>query len=301
MTQKTLLLRIGRGRQQSQGFSERDAMFCQSIAGGLHRITHVKIEYLRNIGKRLFERIGAVRLRPFSTSSLGKGASGDKTFPIDKDAEDLIIGDLEALGEPLSILSEEAGSKDVRGGGLRVLIDPIDGSKNAISGVPFYCSSIAVAEGDRLEDITLAYVINLVTGDEFWAERGKGACFNGDRIHTQKDDVFYLIAYEAQNPGRDLQRIVGLLSQARKTRCLGATALDLSYVAYGAVSVFVTPAPSRSFDFAAGWLLVREAGGVVTDLEGNTIDGVEIGLQKSTPLLASGNAGLHEKVLSLLR
>lgn len=261
----------------------------------------MKIEYLRDIGRRLFERIGKVRLRPFSTSALGRGASGDKTFPIDKEAEDLIVGAFEELGEPMSILSEEVGIKDIRGGGRLVIIDPIDGSKNAISGVPFYCSSIAVAEGDRVEDITLAYVTNLVTGDEFWAEKGKGAYFNGERIHTQKDDLFYLIAYEAQTPGRDLQRIVGLLSQARKTRCLGATALDLSYVAYGAVSVFVTPAPSRSFDFAAGWLLVLEAGGIVTDLEGNTIGGVELGLHKSVPLLASGNARLHERSLALLR
>jgi myo-inositol-1(or 4)-monophosphatase len=150
----------------------------------------VKIEYLRIIGRRLFERIGKVRLRPFSTSALGKGASGDKTFPIDKEAEDLIVGAFEELGEPMSILSEEVGIKDIRGGGRLVIIDPIDGSKNAISGVPFYCSSIAVAEGDRVEDITLAYVTNLVTGDEFWAEKGKGAYFNGERIHTQKDDLF---------------------------------------------------------------------------------------------------------------
>jgi len=81
---------------------------------------------------------------------------------------------------------------------------------------------------------------------------------------------------------------------------LGATALDLAYVAYGSVSVFVSPAPSRSFDFAAGWLLVRESGGIFTDMQGNSIEDTGIGLQKSTPLLASGNKYLHEKALKFL-
>lgn len=258
------------------------------------------IERLRAIGRRLFEEIGGVRLRPFSTSSIGRGASGDKTFPIDKTAEDTIISCLEKGGEPLSIVSEECGLKDLRGGGRKVIIDPIDGSKNAISGIPYYCTSIAVAEGDSFGTISLAYVINLLTGDEFWAEVGKGAFFNSDRISCQRDDIFYLIAYETQVPGRDLPPIAPLLSEARKTRCLGAIALDLSYVAYGAASLLVSPAPSRGFDFAAGWLLVREAGGIFTDTAGNPLDGLLIEMGTRAPLLASGNSLLHEKALGIL-
>jgi myo-inositol-1(or 4)-monophosphatase len=77
-------------------------------------------------------------------------------------------------------------------------------------------------------------------------------------------------------------------------------ALDISYVAYGAVSVFITPSPSRSFDFASGYLLVKEAGGVFTDINGNSIDSVEIELKRGAPLLVSGNIQLHEKALELL-
>lgn len=261
----------------------------------------MRIEDLRNIGRQLFSEIGTTRLRPFSSVSIGKGASGDKTFPIDKKAEDIVIGSLESLGEPLTVVSEEYGIKELKGGGSRVIIDPVDGSKNAISGIPFYCTSIAFAEGETIGTISLAYVMNLVTGDEFWAEKDHGAYFNGEKIYTQRDDIFYLVAYEAQNPGKDLPRIARLLFDARKARCLGATALDLAYVAYGAVSVFVTPAPSRSFDFAAGWLLVKEAGGIFTNTDGNLIDDTEIGLGKSEPLLASGNWSLHERALGLLR
>jgi myo-inositol-1(or 4)-monophosphatase len=198
------------------------------------------------------------------------------------------------------VISEEAGVVELKGGGRTVIVDPIDGSRNAISGIPFYCTSIAVASGQRIKDITLAYVINLATGDEFWAQRDKGAFLNAGAVSTQKDLVLYLVAYEAQNPGKDIPAVLPLLSRSRKTRCLGATALDLACLAAGAVSVFVTPAPSRSFDFAGGWLLVKEAGGVFTDLDGNPLDEVELGLKRASPLIASGNEGLHQEALRLL-
>jgi myo-inositol-1(or 4)-monophosphatase len=91
-----------------------------------------------------------------------------------------------------------------------------------------------------------------------------------------------------------------LLAKSRKTRCLGATALDLAYLACGSISVFVNPSLSRSFDFGGGWLLVKEAGGIFTDIKGNSIEAVEINLKKSTSLLASGNEELHKEALRLL-
>ena len=259
----------------------------------------MKIEILRSIGGKLLKEISSGK--SFSKTALGIGASGDKTYPIDKVAEDIILSGLDESGEALTIVSEEAGIRDIRGGGKKVLIDPIDGSRNAVSGIPFFCTSIAVADGNMVGDIETAYVVNLVNGDEFWAERGKGAFLNGEAIHTQKDDIFYLVAYEAQAPHRDIPRIIPLLSESRKTRCLGATALDLSYLASGAISIFANPSPSRSFDFAGGWLLVKEAGGVFTDITGNPIDAVEVSLKKSTSLLVSGNERLHENALRLLK
>jgi myo-inositol-1(or 4)-monophosphatase len=260
----------------------------------------MNIGILRKIGKQLLKEIPSIRQAPFTETVVGIGAAGDKTFFIDKRAEEIIISGLEESGEALTIISEEIGIKDIRSGGKKVLIDPIDGSKNAISGIPFYCTSIAVVDGNTLGDIELAYVVNLISGDEFWAEKSKGAFFNGKRICTQKDDVFYLIAYEAQSPCKDISRIMPLLSKSRKTRCLGATALDLAYLALGAISIFVTPSLSRSFDFAGGWLLAREAGGIFTDMKGNGIEAIEVSLKKSSSLLVSGNKKLHEKALKLL-
>jgi myo-inositol-1(or 4)-monophosphatase len=261
----------------------------------------MNVSDLRAIGKRLFGELREVRRLPAMGTALGTGAGGDRTYLVDRKAEEIIISSLERLHEPLSVISEEAGIFELAGGGKKVIIDPIDGSRNAISGIPFYCASIAVASGDTIGDIGLSLVVNLINGDEFWAEKGGGAFLNGERIRTQEDDGFFLVAYEAQSPGRDIEKILPLLAKSRKTRCLGATALDLAYLAAGAVSVFVSPSPSRSFDFAGGLLLVREAGGIVTDTEGNDIDHIALGLKRSSPLLAACNAPLHQRAATLLR
>jgi len=258
----------------------------------------MNIEILRAIGRKLLQQIPSVK--KWSKIPLGIGASGDKTHQIDKAAEDIILSGLQDSGESLTIVSEEAGIKNISGGGKTVLIDPVDGSRNAVSGIPFYCTSIAVADGNTVGDIELAYIVNLINGDEFWAEKGKGAFLNGEMITTQKDDIFYLVAYEAQTPDKDILHITPLISKSGKTRCLGSTALDLAYLSSGAISVFANPSPSRSFDFAGGWLLVKEAGGVFTDLKGNPLDAIGIGLKKSTPLLVSGNTELHKRALRLL-
>jgi myo-inositol-1(or 4)-monophosphatase len=258
------------------------------------------IEDLRRIGQQLFRDVGKVRLTNATAIPLEKGAGGDRTFAIDKQAEDCILAGLESLREPMSIVSEEFGSKELLGGGRRVLIDPVDGSKNAISGLPLYCASIAVADGDTVGDITKGYVINLLSGDEFWAEKGAGAFFNGERLQAQQDEVMRVVAFEAQVPHRDLPQLLPLLASARRVRCLGAVALDLAHVAYGSISVFHMNAPSRSIDFGAGILLVREAGGIVTDSAGNAIDAALLGLHRSVDMLASGNARLHERALGII-
>ena len=109
-----------------------------------------------------------------------------------------------------------------------------------------------------------------------------------------------VIAYEAQTPKLDIPKIMPLISLFNRSRCFGSTALDMAFVAQGAVSLFIVPCLSRSFDFAAGYLLIKEAGGLVTDLNGNEIDEIKVSVDRSTPLLASANEKLHRKALDAL-
>lgn len=261
----------------------------------------MEIEYLRTIGRRLLALVPRHRFAPGSGMALGVGASGDKTFPLDREAEETILSSLEELKVPFHVVSEEFGVRESSPGALRVIIDPIDGSRNAVSGLPVFCSSIAIATGDRIGDVFMGYVINLVSGDEFWAEKGHGAFMNSRRVSTQQSSDLKVILYEAQKPGRDIPRIMSLLGMFTRARCLGATALDLCYLAMGAASAFAAPAPSRSFDFAGGWLIAREAGAVTSDFLGGGLEQVALDLEYSVPLLAAANGTIHERLLSALR
>jgi len=261
----------------------------------------MNIKVLRAIGRRLRQEIPPLVWKLYGSSPLGKGASGDLTYPLDKKAEDIIFEELEGLNMPLTIISEEYGFKDIKGGGVKILIDPIDGSKNALTGIPLFSTSIAIVVGEKISDTSIGYVINLISGDEFWAIKGGGSFLNGAQIKTQQTEEFNVIAYEAQTPRVDIPKILPLLSLFRRARCLGSTAIDLALLSEGAVSMFTTPVPSRSFDFAAGYLLVKEAGGIITDLNGKGIDNTPVGIKRTSPLLASGNEMLHRKALEILK
>ncbi len=261
----------------------------------------MNITNLRTIGKRLRQEIPPLVWKLHGSSPISKGASGDMTYPIDKMAEEIVFEEIEKLNKPVTIVSEEYGFKDIKGGGPKLLLDPIDGSKNALSGIPFFSTSIAVVEGETINHTLIGYVINLINGDEFWAVKDGGSFFNGTPIKTQQDEGLHVIAYEAQTPKADIPKIIPLLSMFRRTRCLGSTALDMALLAQGAVSIFITPVPSRSFDFTSGYLLIKEAGGIITDLNGKKIDKIPVGIEKASPLLASGNEKLHRKALEVLK
>jgi myo-inositol-1(or 4)-monophosphatase len=255
---------------------------------------------IEKIGRDIRKAVLSSLVELRQSASLGKGAAGDITHPIDKLAEDIVIRHLEELKQPVTLLSEECGYRDFFGGGPRLLLDPIDGSRNSLGGITLFATSIALIDGDRIGDTTAGYVINIISGDEYRAEIGKGAFLNNMPVQPQRDDTCRVVAYETQVPGRDIGRILPLLSKFNRTRCFGSTALDMAFLAQGALSVFVVPAPSRSFDFAAGYLLVKEAGGIVTDLDGNSVDDVPIGVKRASSLLAAANRSLHEMAIAVL-
>jgi len=268
-----------------------------------------ELEIFRRIGKRLYENIPDILTKFSSMEYLKIGASGDKTYPIDQKAEEIILEELDSFyrdGNRFSLISEEYGFKDFGDISKKILIDPIDGSNNARRGIPFYSTSIALVEGDYLKDTRIGYVINLVNGDEFWAVEGGGAFMSGigstkdKRLKTSSDTEIGLILYEAASPSSDLVRIIPLLRKSKRTRCLGSTALDFSYLAKGAYSLLIIPFPSRSFDYAAGWIILKESGGITTDLDGNDIGKTSVGIERTVSLIASANKEVHKRALEII-
>lgn len=221
----------------------------------------------RRASARVGEALDQYRLPAERGRTIGRGEGGDMTMAIDQAAEDVIFAELEALGVGVTAVSEERGVVPVAGGGpVHVVIDPVDGSKNAKRLIPFYGVSIAVASGATMADVEFGFVSGLAPGEEWWARRGQGA-HQGD------------LALPPLSPGDELE-MLGLerislravtgggaealaQTRARKMRSLGSIALSLSYVAAGRMDGIVTLEPTRSVDCAAGQLIVREAGGSV--------------------------------------
>ena len=208
----------------------------------------------------------------------GRGEGGDMALAIDRAAEDAVFAELEALGRPLTAVSEERGHVPIAGGGpVHVVVDPIDGSLNAKRRLPFHCLSIAVASGATMEDVDFGYVGELAggvgastreSGGEWWARRGEGAFADGEPLRVTDrpggSRGIEVLAFESANPRLVAELADRLASTgAHRLRALGAIALALCLVAGGRADAMTSLAPCRSVDAAAGQLIVREAGGAV--------------------------------------
>jgi myo-inositol-1(or 4)-monophosphatase len=244
---------------------------------------------------------------PRGREEVGLGAGGDRTIYLDQLAEEIVVRHLEQAyrsGLRFRLISEELGERDF-GGGPLVLADPLDGSFNAKMGLPYYAVVLAVTEGDRISDVRLGYVQNLVTGDEYHAVAGAGAFHQGQPLRPTPPAFdgrsISLVQLDAPSGAEPRQRAAPVFARAEKVRQLGSAALNLCHTASGGVALQVTPAPVRSFDLAGPILILREAGGIATDYEGASIDSVSVRLDARTTLLASLSQEIHAYALELLR
>jgi myo-inositol-1(or 4)-monophosphatase len=193
----------------------------------------------------------------------GRGEGGDMTLAIDQAVEDAVLGELEAFGVGVTVVTEETGKLDVAGGGgAVVVVDPIDGSLNAKRGLRPYSLSIAVAGGQTMADVAFGYVTDLSSHDEWWARRGEGAFFLGERLVLGDEVDLEILGVESARPELVAAAAGDLAATgARRMRMIGSIALSLCHVAAGRFDALVSLRPCRSVDAAAGQLLVREAGG----------------------------------------
>ncbi len=224
----------------------------------------------------------------------GEGEGGDTTLAVDKAAEDAVFAELEALGVPLVAVSEERGEVTVGGGSpdVRVVIDPVDGSVNAKRGLPFACVSIAVASGERMEDVEVGFVAELVPARDWWALRGEGAFCEGERLGPLEPGPLELLGLETARPERVAAASEALSSLgARRLRALGSVAASMCLVAGGRLDAMVTLREVRSVDVAAAQLIVREAGGTVALPGGDALD-----LEMRSRTFAARSAELVEQM-----
>jgi myo-inositol-1(or 4)-monophosphatase len=202
-----------------------------------------------------------------------RGSGGDRTLVIDQEAEDLVVAQLERIaaeGFRFCAISEERGQIDYGSTEVRVIIDPIDGSLNAKRGALHYALSIAVADGPNASDVAFGFVHDFGAREQWWAYRGQGAFLNGERLDPEagerrsRDGRLELVGIESADPRWVAASIDGLVSSAHRLRALGTIASTLCQVAAARFDGMVTLGRSRGVDAAAGQLIVREAGGLIS-------------------------------------
>lgn len=226
---------------------------------------------------------------------------GDYVSQADRKAEEIIYNELSRARPGYSFLMEERGPVDGDDEQHRWIVDPLDGTTNFLHGIPHFAISIAVEEpmpnGKR--EITTALVYQPLTDESFWAEKGRGAWLQDQRLRVSsrreltESVIATGIPFMGHGDFAEWTRIFGAIApQVAGIRRLGSAALDLAWVAAGRYDGY-WESKLNLWDAAAGLLLVKEAGGFVTDFRGG-----DRSFERSEYLAAAD--GLHSKLHKLL-
>lgn len=236
------------------------------------------------------------------------GADGTPTKLIDLVAEEKVVEVLESSERPLTLVSEEIGRINIGGSPSEVVfvVDPLDGTFNAVKNIPSYGISLALAEitdpnrSMTMDDIDLGFVKNLATGDIYQATKGGGASLNGkDIVNTSKNDIDHS-SIGAYIYRADMEMVDKLCKKVRRMRILGSVAIELCYVADGTYDAFLDVRGNlRIVDVSAARLIVKEAGGLVTDEYNQNLNG-KLNVLERTSIVASGNKDIHKELLKIL-
>ena len=235
--------------------------------------------------------------KPEAGAMLRIGADGTPTEKIDEVAENAALRVLEKDVRSVRFVSEELGEKIIgREPEFTFVLDPIDGTFNAVNNIPFFCVPVAIGSAD-LSDIRYGYVKNLVNGDIYTAERGKGAFLNGKKINVStlsELSRLSIISYSHRPHAVPINN-----HNVRRVRVFGCAALELCYIASGIFDAFIDMRSMlRVTDIAASKLIVEEAGGKVTDGKGRTLF-TPLDVKKRVNIVAS-NGAAHDKLLELV-
>lgn len=249
---------------------------------------HLAVELARRAGGLLLDGYG------HATQIRHKGAI-DLVTEYDLKSEQLLVEGIRTAFPADAILSEEGGGRE--GEGVRWLVDPLDGTTNFAHGLPIFSISIACV---RAEELLLGVIYDPTREELFHTLAGEGAFLNQAPIRvsvTSTLDESLLVTgfpYDIRsNPDNNLSYFNALAVRARAVRRLGSAALDLAYVAAGRFDGF-WELRLNPWDWAAGVLLVREAGGQVTTFAGDpkVLDG--------DATLVATNGQIHDELLAVL-
>ncbi|MFW6064523.1 MAG: inositol monophosphatase family protein [Candidatus Natronoplasma sp.] len=251
------------------------------------------LDHFRRCGEKVSAAIASQEIR--SGEEITEGADGTPTKKVDQIAEDAALDHL-LRDTDLSILSEEAGLVEQESDGY-VIMDPVDGTNNAIFEIPFYCISLAYTPTD-LSEVEVGYVRNLVSGVEYHALRGEGSFKDDKPLDPGRSDKKTVSLYLGENAVPESYEIP---PQVRRVRSLGSAALSMCMVAEGTFDLFYhrTPGEKKSLritDIAAATLILREVGGDVYGKNGERLN-MSISPTERKDIIAIYDEGIKEELL----
>lgn len=243
-------------------------------------------------GSRLKNQSGRIK-----RISYKKGAATNLVTNVDREIEAYIKESIRRKFPTDSLLAEESRAELGDSNGRKWIIDPLDGTTNFAHNLPMFCVSIGVEQHGEL---LAGAVFNPVTGELFFAAKGRGATLNGKRIRVsaqRKLSRGLLVTgfpYDVHvHPERSLPYFNTLIQHAQGMRRLGSAALDLCYVAMGRFDGFFE-VHLNPWDTAAGVLILREAGGMVSNFEGAPFSIYE-------KQLVASNGRIHREMLEVIQ
>lgn len=255
-------------------------------------LMNVMVQAARKAGRSLARDFGEVEHLQVSIKGPANFVSA-----ADHRAEQIIFDELSRARPGYGFLMEERGVVEGADKTHRWIVDPLDGTTNFLHGVPLFAVSIGL---EREGELAAGLIYNPISNELFTAERGKGAFFNDRRIRvaarSRLDECIVVTGIPHRGrPGQAefLDQLKAVMAETAGLRRTGSAALDLAWVAAGRFDGYWEHA-IKPWDMAAGVVLVREAGGFVSDAQGGQ------DMFASGDVVA-GNETVHRNLLRLIR
>ena len=221
---------------------------------------------------------------------------GDFVSSADHRAEDILISELRKARPKFGFITEESGEISGEDETQTWIIDPLDGTSNFLHGIPHFAITVALKMND---EIIAGATYDPIKDEMFWAEKGRGTFLNQRRIRVSARRQFdeALVGIGAPyghhgDPELFKERLTKVLPHVAGVRRMGVASLDLAYIACGRFDVFFEE-PMHIWDYAAGILMVQEAGGIVTDINGKL-------KTFETNSVVAGNTDMHGALMKKL-
>ncbi len=262
------------------------------------------LKFLIDTSKEVHNTVKPILGSALASEPLGRGAGGDITLGIDRLAEDIIIDSLKRQNLSCIVVSEERGIVEIGSSSdVYLAIDSIDGTVNSLRGIPFFCTSIAMARGNKIRDIEAGVVLNISDGSIFYAERNKGAYMMDKRIKTsdKRSLVDAVVGIDFSKAGEgSIKRLMPLFKVVRHIRHFGATALEICFIASGFMDAFVDiRGMLRVTDIASSYIILKEAGGEMLTPEGKELES-NLEPTQRVSFVAASNPTIFREIIELI-